>query len=345
MDEATLLSEYRAALPSLAQLSAPVPASTPLKAQLETVAALYPEVSQDAVQGINGAVLGIVTALKTIGDLPPTLYRSSTKEFLWGPFADEDNGYGFIAAYIRDAGQENDFRYHYAILRGMSQDVDTFTPIVWGGATPDPSNENHGFGITLWDFDANNAYEQANNSAYDPTTVDHGRFVAVYGTSPTEENPANEITIILAHLRNFQSKDNPQANPVTANYLYGRWVSSDTAVDFLDFEFPLDVLEEPEGPEDVSIRMAFIDGGIGRAEADASTGQETYSVTECWDENLDRTYLASNPQDPEYGTESDCVDPFHLTLDTLNVPSLDSLDQNLRNALEDIAQNGVPSED
>jgi len=125
-------------------------------------------------------------------------------------------------------------------------------------------------------------------------------------------------------------------------------------VDFLDFETGIDVTEPKDGVrEDVGIRMAFLDQGTGRAEADVIGGSmaanQTGSATECWDTSLDETYLefqvldSGNPsQTYTEGDYGNCG-MFQATLDDLNIPSLQDIDPNLLAALDQVATTGVPA--
>ena len=152
-DEAQLALS-RQALPSRARLEAP--RATPSTATLLGAPAEYPRASAEIILGINGAVGATVDMLEFITSLPPTIYNSNTKEFVWGPFEADD--YGYMAAYIKDVGDAGDFRFEYALLRGASNDLATLTPIIYGGATPDPLNDDRGEGATVWDMTAADAF-------------------------------------------------------------------------------------------------------------------------------------------------------------------------------------------
>jgi hypothetical protein len=139
--DAALLEQYRTAIPKESQLSASAP-----QASIQAIVgdpALLPKGSKDIVFGINGSVGGIIDTMKTIVATEPTIYKSDTKEFVWGPFPNDD-GVGTVAAYIKDQGEGAEFRYAYALLRGMDQDLAKMSPVIWGGASPDPNTEDHG---------------------------------------------------------------------------------------------------------------------------------------------------------------------------------------------------------
>jgi hypothetical protein len=346
-----VLATYRTAIPSAAQVTATSPQASALAAAGDP--ALYPNASRDIVTGINGSVTGIVEVMRTIVDLPPTVYNSATSEFVWGPFPN-DGGIGFMAAYIRDAGPDEDFRYHYALLRGIDKDVAKMVPVIWGGATPDATNGDHGAGITLWDFEANYAFEQANNPDVDSLSLNRGRFVTVYGKGYDENNTDNEFAFVVAVFRDFVPEDKPATAPVDLDYFYGRYITPENTVDFIDWQANLDVSEPADGvAETVGVRMAFLDKGMGRAEADAIDGSlaagESASVVECWDNTISQTYVAievaggANNATFTEGELTSCG-LFQASLDELKIPSLETLDPAHLAALDQVATTGVPAE-
>jgi hypothetical protein len=345
------LAQFRAAIPDSSVLKARAPQASASAALGDP--ALYPAVSRDLVVGVNGSVEGIITVMRAIVDLEPTLYNSATQEFFWGPFPN-DSGHGYVAAYIRDAGPDADFRYHYALLRGVGDARSTLAPVIWGGANPGIDDPDHGSGITLWDFEANHAWEEANNPDFGAEPLDRGRFVAVYGAGPDANDPDNEVALVLASFRNFVSKDDPTAAPANLDYFYGRYVTPALTVDFLDYEIGLDVSEPADGiAENVGVRMAFLNEGMGRAEADAVGGsleaEQSVSAIECWDVTLSQSYLrfdvieGTGTITAEDGNIASCG-LFQASLDDLGVPSLDDVDPALRAALEEVALSGVPAQ-
>lgn len=353
-----LLAEYRAALPSMGALEATAPESS-----ASALRRLRPEVGQpaelpngsyDIAIGINTAVSGIIELMDIVVAQPPTIFNSDTKEFVWGPYPN-DEGIGYVAAYIRDAGDDEDFRFHYALVRGIDNDIANMVPVIWGGATPDPDNDDHGVGVTLWDFEANRAFEEEHNPDYDQLTLDQGRFVALYAKGLDENDSNAEVAFVLAAFRNFVPKDEPGNEPANLDYFYGRFTNEGISVDFLDWEAAFDVSEPADGvAENVGVRMAFLNEGTGRAEADASGGSladnESVQLVECWDAAIDQSYLQIQRQvdgapaeTVELGAAEDCA-LFQPTLSELGVPSLDDVDPELRNALQQVAETGVPAE-
>lgn len=353
-----LLAEYRSALPTMGDLEATTPESS-----ASALRSLNPEVGQpaelpsgsyDIAIGINTAVSGIVEVMRNVVELPPTIYNSNTKEFVWGPF-ENDEGIGYVAAYIRDAGESEDFRYHYALLRGIDNDVANMVPVIWGGATPDANNQDHGVGITLWDFEANRAFEEANNPDYANLALDQGRFVALYAKGIDENDAAAEVAMVLAVFRNFVPKDKPGDAPANLDYFYGRYSKDGTTMDFLDWEAGIDVSDPVDGlAENLGVRMAFLNEGTGRAEADATGGSladnEEMRLVECWDAGLDQTHLSierlvdgNTAETVALGEAADCG-LFQSSLTELEIPSLDDVDPAMRSALEQVAETGVPAE-
>ncbi|HWN66610.1 MAG TPA: hypothetical protein VNM90_03160 [Haliangium sp.] len=346
-----LLEEYRAALPKMNRLEAQAPQASAASISAVGDPAVYPVGSYDIATGINGAVTGIIQVLDTVTSLEPTIFNSETQEFFWGPFPNED-GIGFVAAYIREAEAGADFRYEYALLRGIDNDVANLKAVIWGGASPDATNEDHGVGVTLWDFEANRAFEQEHNPAFDTLVLDRGRFVALYAAGPDENDPEAEAAFVLAAFRDFVPADNADAAAADLDYFYGHYEKGIT-VDFIDFETAFDVSDPTDGvAENVGVRMAFLNEGTGRAEATATggsleAGQEVHAV-ECWNAAIEQTFIqfeitgGTEPVGPvAEGNVADCG-LFTATLDDLKIPSLDDVDPALRAALDEAASNGIP---
>jgi hypothetical protein len=347
-DQATL-DQFRSAIPTETQLSASAP-----KASLQAIVgdpAMLPKGSQDIVLGINGSVGGIIDTMKAIVATEPTIYNSDTKEFVWGPYPNED-GVGTVAAYIKDQGEGADFRYAYALLRGVDKDLAKMSPVIWGGATPDPDSEDHGAGVTLWDFEANFAFESANNPDVAKTPLDRGRFVAVYGKG---KNDKGEFGVVLAALRNFVPKDKPMNTPSDLDYFYGQFKDATNQVDFVDWEGSVDISDDVSKPaaELLNVHLAFFNEGTGRGEASASGGDlamgQKADIVECWDKSLSRSYLSfatstNGASDGPAALEGDIAGCgyFSPTLKELGVPSLADIDPELKAALDEVATNGIP---
>ena len=347
----SLLAQYRAALPTESQVMAAAP--EPSMATKLGEPAIFPTGSKDIVLGINGAVGGIVKIMRAIVKQDPTVYNSATKEFLWGPFPN-DNGFGTVAAYIREADEGADFKFHYALLRGVDNDVAKMTPVIWGGATPDPSNNDYGAGVTLWDFEANRAFEQASNPDVASVKLDKGRFVAVYAKGAGDQG--GEGTFVVAAFRGFVPQDKPENTPADLNYFYGRVAGDNNQFDFIDYQGVFDIHNDPAkaAAETVGVKMAFFNEGTGRAEASASGGDlaanQSASFVECWNAALDETYLSltvttdGTAEAPVTEGMSAACGVFEKTLADLGVPSLSDVDPTMMAKLNEVATNGVPKE-
>lgn len=345
-DEAQL-AMARSALPTRANLEAS--RVTPSTATFLGQPAIYPRASSEIILGINGTVGITVDLLEFITALPPTSYNSDTLEFVWGPYEDENYGYG--AAYIKDTGESGDFRYEFAFLRGATNDLATLTPIVYGGATPDESNDDRGVGVAVWDMTAVDAFAAEHDPAYDATIQhDTGRFAALFGAGPDENDPNTEVTFVVAVFRDFVGADSEDGLPVDLDYFYGHGDTPDNSWDFVDYQLAFDVSEDGIA-EDVGVRMAFLDGGIGRAEADAAGGSlssgQSYNVVECWDTALNQTFIEANLKEggvstvaESLGTPEDCG-LFNAGLDEMGVPRLENIDSELMAALDEVATNGI----
>jgi hypothetical protein len=342
------LAAARAAIPPAARLESgvPTPSNNPgalsLDADSETAA-----LAIAAATEINQPVADMIAILETIVALPPTLYDSSTRQFVWGPW-DNDEGVGQVLAYIRENAPDDDFAYAYAFARTMDGDVTQAVPVIWGAATPDTENPDYGVGVTLWDIDANNAFDDA----HDPSAVagpEQGKVVMLYGHG---EADGAEILYNLAVLRNFRGDDGePSEGPVDSDYFYGRATSEGGALVFLDWEFDYDVCDADsscwedqtvaDADERFSLRAAFV-GTAGRGEATVSDGDLSAPIelVECWDSQLTTTYVSVDT-----GTESvsdgTCGWGESVSLADSGVPTLADVDAELMDALICVAENGV----
>jgi hypothetical protein len=342
----TLLEEYRQAVPDEDTLNARTPTSGAL-ALGDT--ALFPQLAAPVTWGINGAIGTILVGLKVVTSIDPTYYDEETQQFVWGPWNADD--FGKMAFWIQKNPEGSDFAYSYALLRGTTGKLEGYEPIIVGGATPDPDHGHRGMGVTLWDADANIRFLEENGQPTDG--LDSGRFVAVYGRGPTDDGV--DLAFVVSSFRDFVSADDPEAVPVDFDYLHGRAWEGANVVDFLDFQGTVDVDDPHDGvAENLDIRMAFLDRGIGRAEAGAYGGSiekgDQMAMTECWDDAVKETYLRAELVDDgatealyQLGDPSGCVDPFDQTLDELEVPSLADVDPSLLDALDAVAEGGVDS--
>lgn len=340
-----LLTEYRGAIPTLSQLEA-------AEVQGTTTAlgepAVLPTTSYPIVEGINGGVAMLIGLVEAVVELPPTVFNSDTQEFVWGPF-DNDDGVGFVAVYIRDTGSDEDFRYHYAFLRGIDNDLANMTPVIVGGSSPG-EDEDHGVGLALIDFEASYQFEQAHNPDADSLEMERGRVAYLFAAGPDDEDPNNEGAFVIAAFRDFVSADEPDATPIALDYMYGRYVDNNEnhTLDFLNWKAPMDVDEDGSAAEDLDIRMAFFDEGIGRAEAIVTGGDldagASASLTECWDTSISQTFIRMELSGDgrivlEEGNPEDCG-AFNTSLASLGIPAIDDIDAELRTGLSTLASTG-----
>lgn len=358
-DEA-LLETYRQAVPTAEALEMAAPTATEaksLQSMTETVGepAYFPQIVVPTAQNINAVVGATLTTLHTVIQTPPTAYNSETLEFVWGPFPNNDTALegDSVLVFIKDNGADADFRYNYAFARGMGNDTSTFQPVIWGGQNP-VEGDSLGQGVVLYDYEANYAWEEANNPEHGE--LDRGRFAAAYGKKvETNAETTAQLTYVVAMFRAWVPAASASSGE-DLDYLYGKVEQGDNRFDFADFEFQANFGDsDPSVLEDFGIRAAFYNTGVGRAEADAANGDLTTeipgyyaAVTECWNAALLRTYLQMSkvPLDPEstepaqeMGSEGS---PDFCALSSLDdVPSLDDVSADVLNALEQLAENGV----
>jgi hypothetical protein len=352
-EELAKLEQHLRAIPSEERVSAVTPIDADADGRPTAGSAEFAQDSMDAAIAINGPAIAMVRLLKLITKLPPTVYNSETNEFVWGP-GDNDDGIGQVLLYIRENGPEEDFKYQYAFVRLVDRDMATATPVIWGGANPDPEDKDKGVGVTLWDFDASNAFDQL----YDPAfTLDHktqGRFVMLYGDDPKAKGRARyNVAVFRNFIPDDAKGDDPQ--PFDSEYFYGRVQEPDKPqFDFLDWKLTGDLCDsDPDScfdnnvvadqDEDFRLRTVLIDKGIGRAEVEVSGGDLTVDVSavECWDQNLDRTYLSFSVDQAVIASDGQCAATLDSTLTELGVPSISDIDANLMAALTCVADNGI----
>lgn len=347
----SLLEEYKQALPSEEQLTAEAPGPEPTSNALTLIGdAELGGMAAKSARDINSLARGIVWLMRTVTALPPTLYDSEKQEFIWGPW-DNDEGHGQVLVFITKNDPDDDFEYGYALVRLDDRDLEKAQAVVWGGATPDPDDERHGAGITLWDFEANHEFEKAYDPDYDPDAArDEGRFAMVYGRDDGDDG---EYAFNVAVFRDFVSKGDEDAEPVDLDYYFGHLQGDDgNVIDFLDWSLsgdmcgadPESCFEEPSGvSETLGLRAAFINRGMGRAEAVISGGdlEDMIEVSECWDDAVDRTYFGVSQNGEMLAEEGLCLPPFASTLEQLGVPTLADVDPEGLAAMDCVASNGL----
>jgi hypothetical protein len=207
--EQALLQELRTSLPQRQLLLATSPDSDG-----RAVGDAYlPTMGKELADGVNGSVLGIVGLLDTLLNIEPTFLNKEKQEFVWGPWPNDDAGeFGMTAAILtknpnKENGDPPDFDVSYALMRGVSDDLTTMVPVVWGGATPDEENPEQGSGVTIWDFETNHQFILDNmdvalaDDDFDPSqNIPRGRFVAVYGQDQGDDGT---FRFVYAVLRKF----------------------------------------------------------------------------------------------------------------------------------------------
>ncbi len=352
-DEQTLQA-FLTAIPTTERLTTSVPSS------LDQANALTPEgdaelarAAIEAAGSVNAPAMIMVRLLREIVELPPTLFDSEERRFLWGPWPN-DQGVGNVFVYIEEAPPEADFKYHYAFARAIDNDVSTAKPVIWGGATPDPANPDRGVGVTLWDFEVNNAFDQEHDPNYDASSPrDRGRFVSLYGHG---DGADGEYAFNVAVFRDFISKDaGPEATAADLDFFYGRFnANAGFSVDFLDWAFSGDLCDaaadscfddnvQADLNEDFMFRVAFLNQGPGRAEATLSGGDlaEVVDAMECWDDMHNRTAFELSTDAGALVQEGSCSAPFDQPLDSLGLPTLADIDQETMTDLVCVAENGL----
>jgi hypothetical protein len=355
-DPATL-DTYLSALPAEARLTADAPAADVGSTGALTYgnpAALAVESARFA-RSINAPAVQVVRTLRAIVRTAPSLYDSSKREFLWGPWDNED-GFGQLSLYIRQNEEGADFRYSYALVRMVDDDRADATAVIWGAATPDPDDEDKGVGITLWDVEANAAFEREHDPAFDESAQHGGgRFVMLYGH---HEEGEREALFNVAVLRNFVPDDaDANEGPADLDYFYGRVLeSNDRRLDFFDSAISADLCDatadscfendsNADAPESLDFLAVFVDGGVGRAEATVRDGDldAPVSLIECWDAGFARTFIHLESDGSEVIDDGACAAPMDQSMSSLGLPNLSTIDTDLLAALDCVAQHGVDS--
>jgi hypothetical protein len=353
-DPATLAA-YLSALPEESRLSVDAPAAGSTGALTWGGNAALALESARFARNVNAPAVALVRALHEIAKLPPSLYDSSKREFLWGPWDNED-GFGKVSLYIRQNEEAASFRYSYALVRSVGDDIAGAAPVIWGGATPDPEDHGKGVGISLWDVEANAAFEHDHDPAF-AADAQHGsgRFVMLYGR---HEDGQREALFNVAVFRNFVAADADAGTaPADLDYFYGHVIESGSSVlDFFDSQVSADLCdatpdkcfeddEVADADESLDFLAVFVDGGVGRAEATLHDGDLSAPVNlvECWNAAFDRTFIHMESGGGVVVDEGACPAPMNQNMATLGLPSLSSIDTDLLTALDCVAQHGVES--
>ena len=352
------LARYKSALPVRAALQLRTPPSS-MAATLGAEPALYPGFAVPLAMQINGLVGGTLDIIEYVAAQEPTLYDSEDLEFWWGPIPDAESAIegDHFSLFIHDRIDDADFnpgngdlRYEFAIIRGIGNDVSTLTPILYGQATP-VEDTDYGLGAFVYDFDNNVEFEDAHNPGHGPLTS--GRMATIFAKGPDENNPAADVTFVIAAFREFLPEDaGVGATAANVDYFWGNFVEGAFTFDFLDVEFAADVIDDTTAVEDMGMKLAFFNSGIGRAEigvtgGDVGAAPNEVSAIECWDAAVTQTYLSFSLDtgggpvlQGEAGVPGDCV---WTAEEFANVPDLAAAPDML--ALVDlIADSGIPSD-
>jgi hypothetical protein len=350
--DAATLNAYLSALPEESRLTMDSPSDADNRGALtrlgnSTLALESAKFARD----VNTPAVQLVRTLRSIAELPPTLYDSAQREFVWGPWDNED-GVGKALLYIRENEAGADFRYSYALVRTMDGDLAEAKAVIWGAATPDPSSEEKGVGVSLWDIEANNAFDAEHDPAWDASAVHgSGRFVMLYGHEQAEQ----EAFFNVAVFRNFRPGDAADERVADVVYFYGRVINPDsTRIDFLDAGISADLCDTSaeqcfendavaDAAEQFGLHAVFVNRGIGRAEATLSGGDLSagVSMVECWDAAFDRTHVHLESDGQVLADDGACAAPMDRAMDELGLPSLSDIDAELMSKLDCAAEHGV----
>lgn len=349
------LARYKTALPVRSTLALRTPSST--AAALGGQAAQYPGFAVPVAMQINGLVGGTLDVIELIAGQEPTLYDSEDLEFWWGPIPDSDSALegDHFSLFIHDRIDDADFnpangdlRYEFAVIRGLGNDVASLTPILYGVATP-VEDTDYGIGAFIYDFDNNVEFEDAHNPGHGALTS--GRMATIFAKGPDETNPAADVTYVIAAFREFLPED-AEVGAAAANvdYFWGNYSDGTSTFDFLDLEFAANVIEDSAAVEDMDMKLAFFNNGIGRAEVGVTAGDlatDEASATECWDAAVMQTYLSFSLDtgggpvlQGETGVATDCV---WNAEDFAQIPDLSAVPDMLQ-LVDLIATSGIPSD-
>jgi hypothetical protein len=368
-----LVNTYRNALPTYPNLIPPTPMET-IVVSPGTPQALAPALAEQSLAPVKYTFNLMNETLVELTSFPPTLYNEDTTQLVWGPF-EARKDFGTLALFVsknsdynadyfdEDEPTGSPLEYIFALMRGANYDLNTLTPIVLGGSTPNADNPEWGLTLLVFDFDTNKSFVEAYGKVSDPGCLASGRFVALRNHGPhLDENgvPTDKtLTSVAGIFRNFVPKNAPGAPPIDLDYLYGDIASSDTTLSYSNFGAQFDFDGNPDTLENVAVKMAFWSylrrspAGSGRAEFVATNAEmaegQFLQATECWDYNLSKSYFTMASI---YGEEitpvstmgtpiTSCDDSLENGLDVIGLPSANEADPRIKELLEDIAQNGL----
>ncbi|MCC7072345.1 MAG: hypothetical protein IT383_13535 [Deltaproteobacteria bacterium] len=346
------LERYRRAVPKKQHLSAALPESAAGAGALVGDPAQYPAMAVPHVVGVNTMIGNILDTVEAVVALPPTLYNSETKEFLWGPFDNDDSPLAGDKAlvYIKEQTEGEDFQFVFAFARLMGDDVASAVPVIWGGVNPTPDVEDQGNGVLLLDFEASRAFAEANGA--DTAAEARGRFAAGYARGPNDDGSDSMVTMVVGSFRGFNGEGGSET--IDVDHLWGNVEGADgNTIDFMNLAVEGNVLHDSEAAETLDLQLVFWNRGIGRGEALLTGGDAGANIgegTECWDAAVEQQYYQVTVTD-ELGaetvleTEGDaatgCPAPFDQSLADLGIPTLADVDGGILEALQNAAENGM----
>ncbi|MBI1948845.1 MAG: hypothetical protein HYS27_24375 [Deltaproteobacteria bacterium] len=347
-----LLARYRSAVPKKQNLSATLPESAGGAGALVGDPAVYPAMAVPHVVGVNTMIGNILDTVEAVVALPPTLYNSETREFVWGPF---DNGDSPLAGdkalvYIKEQDEGEDFQFVFAFARLMGDDIATAAPVIWGGVNPTPDVEDQGNGVLLLDFEASRAFGEANGA--DLSAEARGRFAAGFARGPNDDGSDSMVTLVVGSFRGFNGEGGTET--IDVDHLWGNVAGADgNTIDFMNLAVEGNVLQDTTAAETLDMQLVLWNRGIGRGEVLLTGGDAGANIgegTECWDAAVEQQYYQVTVTD-EAGaetvveTEGDaatgCPAPFDVPLADLGIPTLADVDDGILGALQNAAENGL----
>ncbi len=347
-----MLTAYRRAIPAQDRLLASEPGIEQTGALTRRGDAQLARYGVEFARSVNRPVRALVATLRALSDLEPSHFDSEHRRLVWGPW-DNVRGPGQVALVVEENAPSADFQYSYLLVRTMDGELESATPVIVGGATPDAADPNLGAGVALWDVELNRAFEEQHGG--DAAAAGHGRFVTLFGHDIAEDG---EAYFNLAAFRNFVPADGDEASPLDVDYFYGRFDGrSGTRIDFVDSDVLANIcatstdscFASPATPsaqiERFEYDAFFVDRGLGRAEVRLSEGDlaQAARFVECWSPSLERTSFQVEESGSMVETleNGSCTAPADQSASELGIPSLDDIDPELLGVMSCAAENGV----
>lgn len=349
------LAAYRRAIPAQGRLLAAEPEGARTGALARAGDAELAAFGVELARSVNRPVLALVGALRALSELEPSSFDRAQRRFVWGPW-DNERGVGKVALLVTKNGAGAELEYSYLLVRTLGDDLDTATPVIIGGATPDPSDPELGVGVALWDVEASSAFDAENGGL--PGSAGRGRFVTLFGRHTADEGDAR---FNLAAFRRFvpgDVEDGADAAPVDADYFYGGFESQEgPRIDFVESDVLTNVCAADTGScfgsaaaasseiERFEYGAYFVDRGLGRAEVQLSEGDlpAPTRFVECWSSALARTSFQVEASGAMVETleNGSCTAPTDQSAAELGLPALDDIDRGLLSLMSCAAELGA----